>query len=71
MPGNERRCLARLATLPADHAQAGLILLEFHPDDAAEPLPDGLELPAKTWPIDDDEAVLEALEDEQLLECIG
>lgn len=69
--GNERRWLARLATLPGDHAQAGLILLGFHPDDAAEPLPDGLELPATAWPIDDDEAVLEALEDEQLLECIG
>lgn len=66
-----RRWLARLATLPADPAQAGLILLGFHPDDAAEPLPDGLELPATAWLIDDDEAVLEALEDEQLLECIG
>ncbi|MEA2243897.1 MAG: hypothetical protein QOD24_3453 [Solirubrobacteraceae bacterium] len=69
--GYERRWLARLATLPADHAHAGLILLGFHPDDAAEPLPDGLELPATVWPIDDDEAILEALEDEQLLECIG
>jgi SEC-C motif len=67
----ERRWLARLAALPADRAQAGRILLGFHPDDAAEPLPDGLELSATTWPIDDDEAVLEALEDEQILECIG
>jgi hypothetical protein len=69
--GNERRWLARLATLPADHAQAGLILLGFHPHDAAEPLPDGRELPARTWAIDEDEAVLEALEDDQLLECLG
>jgi hypothetical protein len=68
---DERRWLARLAASPADLAQAGLILLGFHPHDAAEPLPDGLELLATTWPIDDDEAVLEALEDEQLLECIG
>jgi hypothetical protein len=69
--GNERRWLARLAALPADHAQAGLILLGFHPDDAAEPLPDRLEVSATAWRIDDDEEVLEALEDEQILECIG
>jgi hypothetical protein len=67
----ERRWLARLATLPADREHAALILLGFHPDDAAEPLPDGLDLLTSTWPIDDDELVLQALEDEQSFECIG
>lgn len=67
----ERRWLARLATLPEDREQAALILLGFHPDDAAEPLPDGLELLSSTWPIDDHDAVLEALEDELSFECIG
>jgi hypothetical protein len=69
--GNERRWLARLAALPVDHAQAGLILLGFHPDDAAEPLPDGLEVSATSWPIDDDDEILEALEDDEILQCIG
>jgi hypothetical protein len=33
--GGERRWRARLATQPNDPAQAGLALLEFHPDDAS------------------------------------
>jgi hypothetical protein len=46
-------------------------LLDFHPDDAAEPLPDGRDLQSVTWRIDDDDAILEALEDDDELECLG
>jgi hypothetical protein len=66
-----RRWLALLADLPTDRERASLILLSFHPDDAAEPLPDGIDLLTRTWPIDDDDAVLEALEDDDSFECIG
>lgn len=66
-----RRWNARLLELPEDRGAAALALLHFHPDDAAEPLPDGLELLSITWMIDEDEAVLEVLEDDPLLECIG
>jgi hypothetical protein len=69
--GGERRWRARLATLPTDPAQAALALLEFHPDDAAEPLPDGVELHTRRWSIDDDEAVLETVEDDDMWECLG
>jgi hypothetical protein len=69
--GGERRWRARLATLPADPAQAALALLEFHPDDAAEPLPDGVELHTRRWSIDDDEAVRETVEDDDTWECLG
>lgn len=62
---------ARLATLSADPAQAALALLEFHPDDAAEPLPDGAELHTLTWSIDDDEAVLAEIEDDDVWESLG
>lgn len=68
---SERRWRARLASLPADSAQAALIVLGFHPDDAAEPLPDGLALQTATWRVEDDEAVCETLEYEDLWECIG
>jgi hypothetical protein len=67
----ERRWLARLAALPTDPAQAALTVLGFHPDDAAEPPPDGLELHAHTWSIDDDEVVLEELEHQDAWQCIG
>jgi hypothetical protein len=69
--GGDRRWRARLATLPTDPAQAALALLEFHPDDAAEPLPDGVELHTRTWSIDDDEAVLETVEDDDKWKCLG
>jgi hypothetical protein len=69
--GGERRWRARLATSPTDPAQAALALLEFHPDDAAEPLPDGVELNTRTWSIQDDEAVLETVEDEDTWKCLG
>lgn len=69
--GSERRWRARLASLPADPARASLTVLGFHPDDAAEPLPDGVELRESVWSIDDGDAVVEALEDEDLWECIG
>ncbi|MGH2947206.1 MAG: hypothetical protein ACRDPC_13280 [Solirubrobacteraceae bacterium] len=69
--GGERRWRARLATLPTDPARAALALLEFHPDDAAEPLPDGTELHTRTWSIDDEEAVLETVEDDDMWECLG
>jgi hypothetical protein len=68
---SERRWQSRLATLPSDAVQAALALIGFQPDDAAEPIPDQIALHALTWSIDDDEAVLEALEDEDEWECIG
>jgi hypothetical protein len=68
---SERRWRARLAALPADPARAALTVLGFHPDDAAEPLPDRLQLQTTAWWIDDDEAVCESLEAEDLWECIG
>lgn len=68
---SERRWRARYATLPADPAEAALVLLGFHPDDAAEPLPEGIQLHASVWTMDDDESVLEALEEDDLWECIG
>ena len=69
--GGERRWRARLATLPAIRRQAALALLEFHPDDVAEPLPDRVELQAVRWSIKDDEAVLEAIEDDELVAVAG
>jgi hypothetical protein len=69
--GSERRWRARLAALPMDLAKAALTVLGFHPDDAAEPIPDEIELDTMTWSIDDDEAVLEALEGEDAWESIG
>lgn len=68
---SERRWRARLAQLPANRAQAALIVLGFHPDDAAEPLPDGLDLLTATSSIHDEDALLEALEDDSRLECLG
>jgi hypothetical protein len=57
--------------LPADPADAALIVLGFHPDDAAEPLPEGVQLHASVWTIDDDDPVIDALEEDDLWECIG
>jgi SEC-C motif len=68
---SEPRWRARLAALPEDLAQAALVVLGFHPDDAAEPLPDGLALQTATWTVEDDEAVCETLEHEDLWKCIG
>ncbi len=67
----ERRWRARLAALPSDPADAALAVIEFDPDDAAEPLPDGIELCALSWSIDDHAAVLDALDDEDPWEDIG
>jgi hypothetical protein len=67
----ERRWRARLAALPADPAQAALTILGFHPDDAAEPVPDGVDLHSMAWSIKDDEPVLEVLHDDDLWECLG
>lgn len=69
--GGERRWRARLATQPNDPAQAGLAVLEFHPDDVAEPLPDTVELQAVKWSITNDEAVLDVLEHDDSWECLG
>jgi hypothetical protein len=69
--GGERRWQARLTTLPSDPAEAALALLEFHPDDAAEPLPDAVEPHTLTWSIESDEAVLEAIEDDDLWKGLG
>jgi hypothetical protein len=68
---SERRWRARLAALPADPAQAALAVLGFHPDDAAEPLPDGLKLYTMAWWVDDDDAVCETLEADDTWECLG
>jgi hypothetical protein len=68
---SERRWRAQLAALPADTAQAALSVLGFHPDDAAEPLPDSLRLYTTAWWVDDDDAVCETLEAEKEWECIG
>ena len=67
----ERRWRARLAALPADPAQAALTILGFHPDDAAEPLPDGVDLHKIAWSIKDDGRALELIEDDDLWECLG
>jgi SEC-C motif len=67
----ETRWKARLAALPSDSTEAALTVLGFHPDDAAEPLPDGVELHTMTWSIKDDERVLEVIEDDELWECLG
>lgn len=66
-----RRWAARLASLPDDAAQAALIMLGFHPDDAAEPLPEDVQLLRRTWPIHSEDDRLEAIEDDIDLECIG
>lgn len=68
---SERRWQAQLAALPTDPARAALAVLGFHPNDAAEPLPDRLHLHTTAWRIDDDEAVCETLEAEDAWECIG
>ena len=68
---SERRWRARLAALPTDPAEAALIVLGFHPNDAAEPVADGIELHTLTWSMNDDEAVLEALEEEDPWESLG
>jgi hypothetical protein len=68
---SERRWKARLETPPTDRADAALTVLGFHPDDAAEPLPDGLPLHTRTWSVGDEEAVTETIEEEDLWECIG
>jgi hypothetical protein len=68
---SETRWKARLAALPTDPTEAALTVLGFHPDDAAEPLPDGVELHTMTWSIKDDERVLEVIEDDELWECLG
>lgn len=69
--GGERRWRTRLATLPAGPARAALALLEVPPDDAAEPPPDGVQLHTLTWSIENDEAVLEELEDDDAWESLG
>jgi hypothetical protein len=69
--GSQRRWQARLAALPTDPAEAVLIMLGFNPDHLAEPIADGIELHTLTWSISDDEAVLDALEDEELWESLG
>ncbi|HEX4344909.1 MAG TPA: SEC-C domain-containing protein [Solirubrobacteraceae bacterium] len=68
---HDRRWRARIATLPSDRAQAALVLLHFHPDDVAEPLPDHRDLHSVTWRVDDDDEILEALEEDGELECLG
>lgn len=68
---HERRWRACLAALPDDRQAAALTLLQFHPDDVAEPLPDDLALHTATLRVDDDELLVEELEDDGALECLG
>ncbi len=66
------RAIARgLGDSAKDPAQAALALLEFHPDDVAEPLPETVDLQAVMWSIEDEEAVLGAIEDDGSWECLG
>ena len=67
----ERRWRACLDALPEDPAGAALEILRFEPEDAAEPLPDGVDLLTRAWPIEDDIAVLEALEEDPLVGSLG
>jgi hypothetical protein len=68
---SERRWRARLEQVPTNRAQAALALLEFHPDDAVEPLPEDVTLVEINWTDVDGDAVLEELETDPLLECTG
>lgn len=68
---HQRRWRARIAALPSDRAQAALILLHFHPDDAAEPLPDDRDLRTVSWRVDDDDEIIEALTEDDELESLG
>jgi hypothetical protein len=67
----ERRWRACLDALPEDSAAAALEILGFEPEDAAEPLPDRVDLLTRAWPIEDDDAVLEALEEDPLVDSLG
>lgn len=67
----ERRWRACLDALPEDSTAAALEILGFEPDAAAEPLPDGVDLLTRAWPIEDDVAVLDALEEDPLVESLG
>ncbi len=67
----ERRWRTCLDALPEDPATAALEILGFEPDAAAEPLPDGADLLTRAWPIEDDIAVLEALEEDPLVDSLG
>jgi hypothetical protein len=69
--GSQRRWQAQLAALPTDPAEAALTMLGFNPINLAEPIADGIELHTLTWSISDHEAVLDALEDEELWESLG
>jgi hypothetical protein len=68
---SERRWKARLATLPTDRAEAALAVLSFHPDDATEPIRDEIELHTLSLSIDDNEAVLEVMSQDDLWESLG
>jgi hypothetical protein len=71
-PGDSvRRWKARLAALPADRAHTALTVLGFQPEDWAEPLPDGALLYRSRWSIEDEGAVGDAIEEEDLWESIG
>lgn len=67
----ERRWRACLDALPEDPAAAALEILRFEPDDAAEPLSDATDLLTRAWPIEDGDAVLNALEDDLRLASLG
>jgi hypothetical protein len=58
-------------TLPVDHAEAALALLNFHPDGHAEPLVDRRGRISTSWTVYDDELVLDALEEDSLFESLG
>ncbi len=68
---SERRWTARISVLPDDRAKAALIVMGFHPDDAAEPIADDIQPRSVAWSIDDDESVLEAVEHDDAWESLG
>lgn len=69
--GSVRKWTSQIRTLPADRAEAALALLRFHPDDHAEPLSSAHLRVSATWPVHDDELVLETLEEAPLFESLG
>lgn len=70
-PDSAGKWMRHVDTLPADRAEAALALLNFDPDDHAEPLVDRGGRVSSSWTVYDDELVLDALEENPLFESLG
>lgn len=70
-PDSAGKWTRHVETLPADRADAALALLNFHPDDHAEPLVDRGGRVSTDWTVYGDELVLDALEEDPLFESLG